>query len=138
VENFAFLKPDGEKRSRNSGRKRHIKMVDPEKLKEYHSNPVNWVCACKSFLYSCFFICKHIIHCFEPASPEFFESVRRQTTSRFWKDSKLVLRPEIQGSDLEQGQQDNDTQQSESGSDSSQGESESDEEIVPMEVRVAE
>lgn len=69
-------------------------MVDPKKLEEYHTNPVNWVRACRSFLYSRFLLCKHIVHCFESPSPEFFQTVSRQTTYPFWKDKQLVLRPE--------------------------------------------
>jgi MULE transposase domain len=83
------------------------KTVDAEKLKEYHTNPVKWVCACKSFLQSRFLLCKHIVHCFESPSREFFDTVRRQTSYPFWKDERLVLRPEFRleeqwdGRDLE-------------------------------------
>jgi hypothetical protein len=120
-------------------------MVDPGKLKEYHTNPVNWVCACRSFLCSRFLLCKHIVHCFESPSPEFFQTVSRQTTYPFWKDRHLVLRPEytpmtqsqIQGLDIG-GQRDNNAEERQSDSDSYESESEPDEEAVPIEVRVAE
>ena len=71
------------------------KAVNPEKLKKHHTNPVNWTCACKSFLFSRFLLCKHIVYCFEPPTPEFFNTVQRQTTCPFWKDERLILRPEF-------------------------------------------
>ncbi|KAJ5121271.1 uncharacterized protein N7515_009232 [Penicillium bovifimosum] len=36
----------------------------------------------------------HLVFCFEPPSPEFYDEVHRQTTYPFWKCEQLVLRPE--------------------------------------------
>jgi hypothetical protein len=63
------------------------KVVDPEKLKEHHTDPIKWVCGCKSFLYSRFLLCKHIVSCFEPPASEFFDHVQRQMLG------SLPLRP---------------------------------------------
>jgi hypothetical protein len=124
-------------------RKEVYKAVDPEKLKEYHTNPVNWVCACKSFLHSRFLICKHIVHCFELPSPEFFETVSRQTTYPFWKDERLILQPEYAPRvelDAQDLQEDNNKESVfDSSSESELDEDEDNEqEAVPMEIQVAE
>jgi hypothetical protein len=131
-------------------RKESCKAVDPEKLKEYHTNPVNWVCACKSFLHSRFLLCKHIVHCFESPGPEFFETVRRQTTYPFWKDERLILRleyaprVELDTPGLGKGKepQEDDAERSliePSESESEQDEGDDDEqEDIPMEIQVAE
>ncbi|THC98128.1 hypothetical protein EYZ11_002416 [Aspergillus tanneri] len=130
-------------------RKEACKTVDPDKLKEYHTNPVNWVCACKSFLHSRFLICKHIVYCFELPSPDCFETVSRQTVYPFWKDEQLILRPEyapreglrtrklhgiveMQDSTLSSllYSSESESEQDEDGDD--------DQEAVPMEILVAE
>lgn len=71
------------------------KLVNPEKLVKYHTDPMRWVCGCRAFLMSRFMLCKHIVYCFEPPSPEVLRTIRRQTTPPFWKDDRLVLRPEF-------------------------------------------
>ena len=91
---FRIFKARWREAFKKQWRREVCKTVDPEKLKEYHTNPVNWVCACKSFLHSRFLLCKHIVHCFETPNAEFFETVSRQTTSPFWKDKQLILRPD--------------------------------------------
>lgn len=128
-------------------RKEACKAVHLDKLKEYHTNPVNWVCSCKSFLHSRFLLCKHIVRCFESPSPEFFETVRRQTAYPFWSDPQLILRPEcapvidfdsgnLNGSNKAQ------TVELELEFDSSEGDSEQDntddQETVPMDTQIAE
>lgn len=129
-------------------KKEAYKTVEPEKLKEYYTNPVNWVCACKAFLHSRFLICKHLIHCFESPSPRFFETVSRQTTYPFWRDELLVLRPEYaprgeldtEGStrgnllqdDIQEGV--TDFSESELGQDSEEDEQED----IPMEIQMTE
>lgn len=73
------------------------KDVDPEKLERYHTNPVFWLCGCKAFLFDRFLICKHLVHCFETPSADFFDHVKRYTTPPFWRDERLILRPELAG-----------------------------------------
>ena len=70
------------------------KLVDPQKLVAYHTNPVDWVCGCNAFLLSRFLTCKHIVHCYEFPDPEFFRTVKRRTARPFWKGEGLILRPE--------------------------------------------
>ncbi|KAJ5582182.1 ATP-dependent DNA helicase PIF1 [Penicillium sp. DV-2018c] len=75
------------------------KLVNGEKMKEHHTDPVNWVCACKSFLCSRFLLCKHIVHCFKEPHPNFYLTVKRQMVYPFWKDQKvgqLELKPEYE------------------------------------------
>lgn len=91
---FRIFKARWREAFKKQWKKEACKIVDPEKLKEYHTNPVNWVCACKSFLHGRFLICKHIVHCFEPPISELFETISRQTMYPFWKDERLILRPE--------------------------------------------
>lgn len=71
------------------------KEVDPENVEKYHTNPVSWVCGCRAFLFDRILTCKHLIHCFEPPNPEFFDAVKRYTTPPFWRDERLILRPEF-------------------------------------------
>jgi hypothetical protein len=123
-------------------KKETCKVVDPEKLKEYHTNPVNWVCACKSFVYSRFLPCKHIVHCFESPSREFSETIRRQTTYPFWKDERLILRPEYEPRvqlDTQDLQEDNAKESVfDSSSESELDEDEdSEQEAAPMEIQMA-
>jgi hypothetical protein len=91
---FRIFKARWREAFKKQWRKDACKAVHPDKLKEYHTNLVNWVCSCKSFLHSRFLICKHIVHCFESPSPEFFETVSRRTVYPFWNDPRLMLRPE--------------------------------------------
>ncbi|KAK9443862.1 ATP-dependent DNA helicase PIF1, partial [Metarhizium brunneum] len=91
---FRIFKARWREAFKKQWRREACKTVHPDKLKEYHTNPVNWVCSCKSFLHSRFLICKHVVHCFESPSPEVFETVSRQTIYPFWKDPRLALRPE--------------------------------------------
>jgi hypothetical protein len=146
---FRVLKARWREAFKKQWKKESSKAVDLEKLKEYHTNAVNWVCACKSFLHSRFLLCKHIVYCFEPPSPEFFETVRRQTIYPFWADERLILRPEYaprveldtpalgRGNEL---QDDADEFAIEpSASESEQDEGETDEqEALPLEIQVAE
>ena len=71
------------------------KLVDSEKLTQYHTDPVRWVCGCRAFLMSRFLLCKHIVYCFESPNPEMFRTIQRRTTPPFWQDERLVLRPEF-------------------------------------------
>ncbi|KID82058.1 hypothetical protein MGU_10628 [Metarhizium guizhouense ARSEF 977] len=91
---FRIFKARWREAFKKQWRKEACKAVHPDKLKEYHTNPVSWVCSCKSFLHSRFLICKHIVRCFEAPSPDFFETVSRQTAYPFWSDPQLILRPE--------------------------------------------
>jgi hypothetical protein len=146
---FRIFKARWREAFKKQWRKEACKTVHPDKLKEYHTSPVDWVCSCRSFLHSRFLICKHIVHCFESPSPEFFETVSRQTIYPFWKDVQLTLRPEyapkaappMSGSNDENKRQADDA--SETLLDSSESESEQDdhdehEEGESMEERVAE
>jgi hypothetical protein len=146
---FRIFKARWREAFKKQWKKEAYKTVDPGKLKEYHTDPINWVCACKSFLHSRFLICKHIVHCFESPSPEFFEAVSRQTTYPFWKDERLILLPEyaprveLDARGLTEGEELQDNAQ-EALFDSSESEPEQDEdeedeqEAVPMEIQAAE
>src|SRR5205823_8404970 len=47
--------------------------------KNYLTNTKTWTCSCPSFLLSCFFICKHLIHQFQSnTNSQFFRCVQRQ------------------------------------------------------------
>ena len=87
--------------------------VDSQSLVRYHIDPSNWTCTCDLFLVSRFFICKHILHCYEDVQNPvtFFSRIRRQRYSPFWIEQQLVLRPQylrltapvLQDSDQESG-----------------------------------
>ncbi|KAJ6018382.1 ATP-dependent DNA helicase PIF1 [Penicillium canescens] len=144
---FRIFKARWREAFKKQWRREASKTVDPDKLKEYHTSPVNWVCSCKSFLHSRFLICKHIVHCFESPSPDFFETVSRQTVYPFWKDERLVLLPEFASREglrtrkLHGNIEMQDTTLASpldsSGSESEQDE-EDDQEAVPLEIQVAE
>lgn len=148
-EQFRIFKARWREAFKKQRRREAYKTVDPEKLKEHHTNPVNWVCACKSFLHSRFLICKHIIHCFETPNAEFFETVSHQTTSPFWKDKQLILRPEYApnvqihsqgstgGKELEENALEAAFYSSESEAETDKDE-EDEKEDIPMETQVAE
>ncbi|RDH27526.1 hypothetical protein BDQ94DRAFT_184479 [Aspergillus welwitschiae] len=129
-------------------RRESCKAVHLDKLKEYHTNPANWVCACKSFLHSRFLLCKHIVRCFESPSPGFFETVSRQTTYPFWNNAQLILRPECDpGEGFRSGKLNGSNQVrvaalelelDSSESDSELGGSDDDQDAIPMEIQVAE
>ncbi|KAJ6039029.1 hypothetical protein N7460_007061 [Penicillium canescens] len=144
---FRIFKARWREAFKKQWRREASKTVEPDKLKEYHTSPVNWVCSCKSFLHSRFLICKHIVHCFESSSPDFFETVSRQTVYPFWKDERLVLLPEFASREglrtrkLHGNIEMQDTTLASpldsSGSESEQDE-EDDQEAVPLEIQVAE
>ena len=145
---FRVFKARWREHFKKQWKKEASKTIDPEKLKKHHTNPANWVCACKSFLLSRFLLCKHIVHCFETPCPEFFDNVHRQTTHPFWKDERLILRPEFAPRvelDFQNLQEDNaeeivDDSVSDSSSESERDgdDDESEQEVVPMEAQVAE
>ena len=72
------------------------KAVACQSIDRYHTNPAAWTCACESFLTSRFLICKHIVHCFEPVPSrhDFFRRVKRNRTTPFWTDERLVVKAE--------------------------------------------
>jgi hypothetical protein len=137
---FRIFKARWREAFKKQWRKDACKAVDPDKLKKYRTNPIDWVCACKAFLHSRFLICKHIIYCFEPPVPEFFETVTRQTTCPFWRDNQLILRPEY-ALRVELHTQSRGEVQEIAQEESSESESEQDDddeqEAVPMETQVA-
>lgn len=73
------------------------KIIDPDNIKRYHTDPLKWVCACEAFLQSRFLICKHLVHCISPfASPlDFFRNVERRRTWPFWEHDQLVILPQF-------------------------------------------
>ena len=139
---FRIFKARWREAFKRQWRKESCKAVDPEKLREYHTDPVNWVCACKSFLLSRFLLCKHVVHCFESPGAEFFESVRRRTTYPFWKDEGLNLLPEyVPRVEIPQRLPENDSKELafDSESDSGRDEDADDElDVVPIEIKVEE
>jgi hypothetical protein len=147
---FRIFKARWREAFKKQWKKEAYKTVDPGKLKEYHTNPVDWVCACKSFLHNRFLICKHIVYCCEPPTPEFFETVSRQTTSPFCKDERLILRPEYAPrvelstrifsgvEELQDNAQEALLDSSESESEQDKNEDDAEQEAIPMETQIAE
>lgn len=110
-----------------------VSVVHQDLLK-YHTDPVQWTCACPRFLLSRFLLCKHIKHCFEDISDRsrFFTEIHRQRESPFWVHELLTLRPEYQPSQSETPSNSNDGPGSDHESSSENDFSEND--ITDLEV----
>ena len=74
------------------------KIINPDSIRRYHTDPIKWICACEAFLESRFFICKHLLQCLAPFDRpmDFFRSVQRRRTWPFLDHSQLVVLPEFQ------------------------------------------
>ncbi|KAH8832268.1 hypothetical protein DL96DRAFT_1704344 [Flagelloscypha sp. PMI_526] len=70
----------------------------------YRPNPKKWVCGCPSFVTSRFLVCKHLVLSVKciPETSRFFQQVRRNRTTPFWKHPDLV--PLDEEDDLESGE----------------------------------
>ena len=81
------------------------KVINPDSIRRYHTDPLSMVCSCEAFLESRFFICKHLINCFLPlATPaEFFRDVRRRRSCPFWDHNQLVVLPQFRTQDSSSG-----------------------------------
>lgn len=115
------------------------KTGNPDSLISYHTNPIQWVCACPAYLKSRFLICKHLISCCEIPRLELFDTITRQTSPPFWTDVNLIFLPEyrgdrVMGSDPaenegEEGQSDADSDGDSATSEVSQDEEQQDESL---------
>ena len=81
------------------------KIMNPDNINRYHTDPLKWVCACEAFITSRFLICKHLVHCVLPFdnTAEFFRNVQRRRTWPFWDHNQLVVLPEFRVRDLTDG-----------------------------------
>lgn len=69
------------------------KSVNMDRLEEYSTDPVSWICGCKAFLQSRFLLCKHLVHCCDPSlvDRDFFLHLRRAHSPPFLLHHKSIL-----------------------------------------------
>lgn len=66
-------------------------------LRQYNTDPTNFICACTAYRDSRFLICKHIVFAYNLTSPlKAFNSLQRSTSKPFWKNlTGLQLKDEF-------------------------------------------